>query len=74
MSTTDTTRPTHVTTLTGSRHRLNTASDTHTYPNPVNEELSPMTRHRSLLGCVAIAIIIGLGLPSLTASASAGTA
>ncbi len=32
-----------------------------------------MTRHRSVLGRVAIAVVIGLGLPSLTAAASDGS-
>ena len=32
-----------------------------------------MTRHRSLIGFVAIALLIGLGLPNLTAAAADGT-
>ena len=43
-----------------------------THPHP-DEELNSMTRQHTLLGCAAIAVMIGLGLPSLASVASAGT-
>ena len=39
----------------------------------IPQEILQVTRYRALLGCAAIAVMVALGFPSLTARASDGT-